>query len=142
VPNNSREATLFVDTNVFLRYLTNDVPKQAERAEQIFRSAADGAATLITNVVVVAEIVWTLESYYKIHRPEIRELVLAILNSDGLEIENADLILQAVTDYVDLNIDFADAYDAAWSLDRGVSQICTFDARHFNRVDGIEVISP
>jgi predicted nucleic acid-binding protein len=50
-------APLFVDTNVFLRFLTNDVPEQAAAVEGLFRRAAAGEVRLVTNTTVVAEIV-------------------------------------------------------------------------------------
>ena len=133
---------VFVDTNIFLRYLTNDDPEQADEVERLLVAAAAGSVSLLTNVIVLAEIVWTLESTYKLQRDEIRDHVLAILNNDGLVVENEDLILQAITDYVDLNIDFADAYSASWSIIREVTTICTFDSRHFGRIDDIDVRSP
>ena len=38
-------ASLFVDTNVFLRFLTNDDPAKAKRAETLFRDALRGGQT-------------------------------------------------------------------------------------------------
>lgn len=133
---------VFVDTNIFLRYLTNDDPEQADEVERLLVAAAAGSVSLLTNAIVLAEIVWTLDSYYKLPRDEIRDHVLAILNSDGLVVENEDLILQAITDYVDLNVDFADAYNASWSIGREVTTICTFDIRHFGRIESIEARTP
>lgn len=53
----SEGGPLFVDTNVFLRFLTNDVPEQAAAVEALFRRAAAGEVRLVTNTMVVAEIV-------------------------------------------------------------------------------------
>ncbi|MBI3460736.1 PIN domain-containing protein, partial [Candidatus Acetothermia bacterium] len=74
----------FVDTNVFLRYLTNDVPAQAEAVTRLLQRAKAGEIVLHTSVLVLAEIVWTLESYYELARDEIKANVLAILNTPGL----------------------------------------------------------
>jgi predicted nucleic acid-binding protein len=56
-------ASLFVDTNVFLRFLTNDDPAKAKRAESLFRDALRGKIKLATSLLVIAEIIWTLESF-------------------------------------------------------------------------------
>jgi uncharacterized protein len=32
----------FIDTNLFLRYLTNDIPEQADRVEELLQRAALG----------------------------------------------------------------------------------------------------
>jgi len=39
---------LFADTNLFLRYLTNDIPQQADAVETLLRRAAAGEVTLLT----------------------------------------------------------------------------------------------
>ena len=48
---------VFVDTNVFLRFLTNDDPAKARRAERLFHDATSGRVLLTTSVLVIAEIV-------------------------------------------------------------------------------------
>jgi predicted nucleic-acid-binding protein len=128
---------IFVDTNLFLRYLTNDLPDQADLVEAALLRAAQGQIQLITTNLVVAEIVWTLESYYQIDKKEIQAMVLGILNTDGLEVINADLVLQAIVPYAEKNVDFIDAFNAAWMVKNNVDRIYTFDQRHFKRFEEI-----
>ena len=132
----------FADTNLFLRYLTNDVPQQADAVERLLRQAAAGEIVLVVNSLVIAEIVWVLESFYRLSRDDVRAKVLAILNTAGLEIPEANLVLQAVTWYAEQNVDFIDAYNAAWMLARGVSTAYTFDWGHFARLQGVEARVP
>ena len=129
--------TVFADTNLFLRYLTNDVPAQADLVESLLHRAAKGKVNLITTSMVIAEIVWTLESYYELDKKEIQTMILGILNTDGLEVIDSDLILQAIVHYTDKNVDFIDAFNAAWMVKNDVDKIYTFDQKHFNRFDGI-----
>ncbi|MFH0789579.1 MAG: type II toxin-antitoxin system VapC family toxin [Pseudomonadota bacterium] len=133
---------VFADTNIFLRYLTNDVPDQADAVEELFRSAAIGDILLITNSLVIAEIVWTLESFYKLSREDIQVKVLAILNTPGLEVADSDLILQAIAWYKDKNVDFLDGYNGAWLTSQGIKTAYTFDQKHFSRFEGISVKVP
>ena len=42
-------ASIFVDTNIFLRFLTNDDPAKAERAGKMFRDAVAGRLSLRTS---------------------------------------------------------------------------------------------
>jgi len=133
---------VFADTNLFLRYLTDDVPEQADAVEHLLRRAADGEMVLVTNSLVIAEIVWVLESFYQLPRDEIRDKVLAILNTPGLEVVDTDVLLQAMTWYADKNVDFIDAYNAAWLLVQEMGAIYTFDRKHFARVEGITVRIP
>jgi len=130
---------VFADTNLFLRYLTNDVPEQANAVESLLSRAAAGEVALVTNSLVLAEIVWTLESFYGLSRAEIQEKATAIINTPGLAVPEADLILQALADYVHHNVDFIDGYNHAWMLQHGATHIYTFDRRHFSRLAGITV---
>jgi predicted nucleic acid-binding protein len=132
----------FADTNLFLRYLTNDIPEQAEAFERVLQAAAQGRQALVTNPMVIAEIVWTLESFYKLSALETQARVLAILNTPGLEVVEGDLVLQAIIWHVEKNVDFIDAYNAAWMLQEGVDCACTFDRRHFTRFEQLQVIVP
>jgi predicted nucleic-acid-binding protein len=129
--------TTFADTNLFLRYLTNDVPAQADLVESLLHRAAKGKVNLVTTSMVIAEIVWTLESYYELDKKEIQTMILGILNTDGLEVIDSDLILQAIVHYTDKNVDFIDAFNAAWMVKNDVDKIYTFDQKHFSRFEGI-----
>lgn len=128
---------VFTDTNLFLRYLTDDVPAQADLVEALLRRAAKGLVTLVTTSLVIAEIVWTLESYYQLSKKDIQAKVLAILNTTGLDVVDSDLVLQAIGTYVEKNVDFIDAYNVAWMLKNNVGTVYTFDQKHFSRFEGI-----
>ncbi|MBU2603172.1 MAG: PIN domain-containing protein [Actinobacteria bacterium] len=133
---------LFVDTNVFLRFLTNDVPEQADAAEALFRRAAAGEVGLVTNTIVVAEIVWVLESYYRLTRPDVMERALAVAHMDGLALPESDIITEALLEYAESNVDFIDAYNAGWIRHRGLRRIATFDQKHYSRFEGLAIQMP
>lgn len=132
----------FADTNLFLRYLTNDVPSQADAVEHLLREAENGRARLITTAIVIAEIVWTLETFYHLSRTDIQAKILAILHTPGLEVADSDLILLAIVWYVEKNVDFIDAYNVAWMLNEEVDTAYTFDKKHFSRFEEIAIEVP
>ncbi len=133
---------IFADTNLFLRFLTNDIPEQADAVESLLHQAAIGKLTLVTNSIVLAEIVWALESFYHLPKTDIKDKVLAILNTSGLEIIEDDLVMQSVSWYAEKNVDFADAFNAAWLLKQGMTIACTFDRKHFARFEGVKLLAP
>jgi predicted nucleic-acid-binding protein len=133
---------VFADTNLFLRFLTNDIPEQADAVENLLHQAAIGELTLVTNSMVLAEIVWTLESFYHLSKTDIKDKLFAILNTSGLEIIEDDLVIQSVNWYAEKNVDFTDAFNAAWLLKQGMTIACTFDRKHFARFEGIKVLVP
>ena len=133
---------VFADTNLFLRYLTNDVPTQADAVEQLLHRASAGEIVLVVNSLVIAEIVWTLESYYGLARDSVKSKILAILNTPGLEAPEVDLLLQAISWYADKSVDFVDAFNTSWLLSQGLTAAYTFDHQHFSRFEGIKVQVP
>jgi uncharacterized protein len=130
---------LFVDTNVFLRFLTNDVPEKAAAVEDLLRRAGRGEVELVTSPMVVAELVWVLESFYRLSRSAVQERALAVVQLDGLTLPETDLLTDALFVYETERVDFIDAYNACWMKQRGLRRAVTFDANHFSRVGWVEV---
>ncbi len=133
---------IFVDTNIFLRYFTNDVPEQVDQVDLLLQRARRGEVQLCTTAMVIAEVVWTLRSYYQLSQAEIRDRVLAIINTPGLMVSDANLLVEAAVSYVARNVDFIDAYNIAWMKNSNVSMACTFDKKHFSRFAEVTVGRP
>lgn len=133
---------VFANTNLFLRYLTNDVPSQADAVEHLLQRASNGDIVLVINSLVIAEIIWTLESHYGLRRDDIKDKILAIFNTPGLEVAEGELLLQAILWYADKNIDFIDAFNAAWLLSQGLMTTYTFDRKRFSRIEGVTALTP
>lgn len=133
---------LFVDTNVFLRFLTNDVAQQAAAVEVLFRRAAAGEVRLVTNTMVVAEIVWVLESYYHLARADIQERAMAVTHMDGLMLPELEIVTDALLAYAESTVDFIDAYNACWMRHVGLCRVATFDKRHYYQFERIAIHTP
>lgn len=133
------ERSVFVDSNVFLRYLTNDIPERASAAEELFRRAAAGEVLLVTSSMVVAELVWVMESYYGLSRDEVQLRALSVLRMEGLESPEAEILTEALFAYVEKNVDFVDAYNACWMRERGLTRVATYDRRHLARFAGLSI---
>ncbi len=126
----------FIDANVILRYLTNDPPEMAEAALRVFTAANRGELYLIVIPITVAEVVWVLESFYGHPKAEIVTIMTQFLHSDGLQVEDLDLLTGALHLYYEKNLDFADAMLAARMLKKGPPAVYSFD-HHLDRVPGI-----
>lgn len=132
----------FIDSNIFLHYLTNDDPAKARRIEKLFDKAEKKDLTLVTSHMVIAELVWTLESYYHLSPAVIEQMLLKIINTPFIEVPQESMIIQALDLYVTQNIDFIDAYNAYFMLEKSLTRIYTYDARHFQRVNRVEINEP
>jgi len=131
----------FVDTNIFLRFLVNDIPQQADACEAIFRKAVAGEEALYTTDMVVAEIVWVLESYYELSSSEVRTKVEKILNTPNLTCDNKEIIIRALALYDEKRIDYIDAYNACVIKTKGIGDIYSYD-KHYDRITWLKRIEP
>ena len=122
---------VFIDTNLFIRYLVNDVPSQIEKVEHLFDLAEKGEIRLATGPPVFFEIAWTLKSFYKMERQQIHECLSAITGIQGLAITDIDIIEEALELYNQTSTDFGDAYMAVLSKKIKADSITTFNERHF-----------
>jgi len=129
-----------IDTNLLVRYLINDDQKKAEAVDNLLDRAAKGEVRIIVPSVVIAELVWVLESFYQLKADAILELVEAIINTSGLDVTDKSTIIPALRLYKSKKIDFIDAWIIEFAKERGVKAIYTFDKRHFRDIEGIEVI--
>ena len=132
----------FVDTNIFIRYLTNDDPVKADRVEKLLNEAAAGKVRLITAEMVLAEAVWVLESFYGLKNVEIGPMVKAILATPGLEVLNSALVEKATEYYLAHNIDFIDGYITAVMDKHKISTIYSYDKKHLKRIKSIKRQEP
>ena len=123
----------FIDTNVLVRHLTDDPPEQASRATAIL----ENAERLILTDVVVAELVYVLESYYERPRRQIAESVRSLLTLSSIAVSNHDLLLRALELYEHLRLDYAEAYLAAAAELTEVGSVASFD-RALDRVVTID----
>jgi len=125
---------VFVDSNVFLRYLTQDDEDQSSRARRLLSRAAAGEVRLITGPPVLFEIVWTLRSAYGQSRERTLEILSSIVAMPGLWMTDGRIVEGAMELARTTGAEFADAYIASSAQTVGSDQIATFDRRHFKRL--------
>jgi predicted nucleic-acid-binding protein len=131
----------FIDTNIFIRFLTNDIPEKADACEQLFREAVEKNENYFTTEMVIAEIIWVLESYYELPKKEVQEMVEKILITPFLFCPQKDQILNALTLYTDKNIDYIDAYNASVLKEQGINEVYSYD-RHYDKIEWVNRIEP
>ena len=127
----------FVDTNILIRHLTGDPQGQAQRATRFLATADD----LLLADLIVAEVVYVLESFYKVERVRVAELARAIIAFEAIRVVDEDLLLRAIELYELERLDFADAYLVSSAERSGVGAIASFD-RAIDRVTTVTRIEP
>jgi predicted nucleic-acid-binding protein len=127
----------FVDTNILVRHLTGDPPDQAQRATEFLR---DGHNLIVVDLVV-AEVVYVLESVYELDRERVAELVRAIVGFPAVVVTDEALLLRSLEIYEQHRIHFAESYLAACAELSGVGVVASFD-RGIDRVPSIQRLEP
>ncbi len=130
----------FVDTNVFIRFLTGDDPVKAQRCKELLERANRGEVALITSESVIAEIVFILSSkrLYKQSRCDIRARLYPIISIQGLKLAHRRMYLRALDIYEQNNLDFEDALTVAQMERQGLSQLYSYD-EDFDKVEGGDI---
>lgn len=126
---------VWIDANIILRYLLKDHEEFFRKTQKIMLEAEQGKIKLLVAPITIAEVLWTLESFYKIPRKEIADVLSAFICSDGIEAEEGDVVLFALKTYKENNVDFIDAYLSHHMAKLGNNKIFTFDKKHFSRLD-------
>lgn len=118
-----------LDTNVLVRFLTLDDPRQAPRATQIIEHELSEDEPGFVSTVVLAELSWVLESRYGRGRAAIAEVMEGLLRLDCLRFEHPRAVASAVAAAAETNADFADALIGAIAAEAGCERTLTFDRR-------------
>ncbi len=132
---------MFIDTNIFLRYLTGDDPVKYERCRELFKKAVEGKTALSTSGIIIAELIWTLLSYYKVPKADVIEKISIIVATESLYISDKDIITDALVLYGRHNIDYIDAYNAVLMRYQKINGIYSYD-EDFDKVEGIRREEP
>jgi predicted nucleic-acid-binding protein len=122
-----------VDTNVILRYLIGDSPAQAAKSTALMERLEAGSEQAEILESVVAEAVWTLESFYKVSRPEIAERLAAIVNFRGVLAPKKWALINALARFGSTPADFVDCLLAAHAQRKNLT-VYSFDAKDFRRL--------
>jgi uncharacterized protein len=131
---------LVCDTNILLRLLTGDSPRAATRCRRLIEQAVAGEVELVVSTVCIAEVLWTLKSFYGDTHENLQSTLQSLLNTPGLVFERPAVLQDAAGRFKRKGVHFIDAYHAALAAAEGVP-ICSFD-RDFDKFDDIQRVEP
>lgn len=115
-----------LDTNVLVRYIMQDDPKQSPQATRLIESLNSDSPGYITLVSVV-ELYWVLTSSYELTGLQVAQAVELILRSKQLMVERADQVMRALRVFGQGKADFADCLIERAASGAGCDQTMTFD---------------
>jgi len=119
-----------LDTNVIVRYITQDDIKQASKASKVIENQLSASDPGFITLITLVEITWVLESCYDQSKTEILNVLQGLLTTKQLIVEKADIAYLAVKRcQASSNADFSDAVITVLSEHEGCSEVLTFDKK-------------
>ena len=116
-----------LDTNVLVRYLTQDDEAQYAKVAAFIDAATKKGEQFLVNSVVLCEVVWVLETAYDYSREEIGRALEQMFATAQFEIERLDDARRALSDFRDTKADFSDALIGRINRSFGAENTVTFD---------------
>ena len=117
-----------LDTNVLVRFLTQDDPLQSRRANQYIEEVVARGESCLINLVVLCEMVWVLESAYRHPKTAILDLLGRVLSTSEFEIENKEVVWAALEDFKNSRADFSDCLIGRLNQRLGCDETASFDS--------------
>jgi len=118
-----------IDTNVLVRFIVQDEPKQSKIATKLIETGLSAAKKGFISSIVLCEVVWVLKRLYRQPKDRLLLVVKAILEAEVFEVEHRDCAWRAYYDYDEGSADFSDYYLARINKTYGASFTVTFDER-------------
>ena len=118
-----------LDTNVLVRYFTQDEPKSAAKSRQLVQTRLTRESPGHVNVVTLAETAWVLKRLYSAGREDVVHVIESLLVAPNIVVERKALVRKALQVYATTICGFSDCLIAQLNLDAGCTTTMTFDRR-------------
>lgn len=127
--------SVFLDTNVLVRFVTGEPENQAKEVAKLFAAAEAGSLKLQIIPMILAEAVYVLNGFYKHSREKVSATLSHLLQCPGFQSPDNEQMLESLDLFAKTKIDFADCYLAALSKIHQTAVI-SFD-RDFDKISGV-----
>ena len=129
-----------LDTNVLVRYLAQDDPKQSAVATRFIEGALTPENPGFVSTVTLCELAWVLADCYAADRKRVREIIESLLGTKQLVIEQTELVWKALRAWEGVPADFSDALIGQLAIFQGAEKTVTFD-RSAAKLSGFELLA-
>ncbi len=115
-----------LDSNVLVRYIMQDDPRQSALATRLVESLSPDAPGFVPLVSIV-ELGWVLTSAYDLDRAQLVQAIEALLRTKEIVVGRAETVWKAIRVYQRANADFADCLIERTASAAGCERTMTFD---------------
>ena len=100
---------ILIDTNIIIRFLIGDHEEHLIESTRIFKEIESGKMEVEILDVVLMEVLFVLTKFYDLPKAEVVTDLKAILALEGVINSNKVILFDALSLFVDKNVDFVDA---------------------------------
>ncbi len=118
-----------VDTNILIRFLVGDDNIQAQAVYKLLKDAESKNEELFVPLLVIMELIWVLESVYRIERTELLDSVSDLLIMPVLTFDRVEALQNFLVDAKNSSYDLSDLLIAHCAKDSGCETVYTFDKK-------------
>jgi predicted nucleic-acid-binding protein len=118
-----------LDTNVLVRYLTEDDPIQSPKAADLIERALTESEPGYISIVAMVETTWVLERTYEFSATDIAVAIERMLQAPVLTVESEQEVFTAMIAMKEHRASFSDALIGALGARAGCARTVTFDRR-------------
>ena len=118
-----------LDTNILIRYVTQDDPVQAAKATEIIEQQLSPSEPGFVNLVTMVETVWVLGNVYGLSDKQVADTIERMLQADSLMIQNEQQVFTAMIALRGGQGAFADGLIGALDVWAGCKCTLTFDKK-------------
>lgn len=116
-----------IDTNILVRFLTQDDAGQARRVDALIANAESADERLHVDAIVLCECVWVLGRAYGFDKATLADTLDRILSTALFSFDDRDSLRVALEEYRDGAGDFADYVIGQRNAVAGCRHTVTFD---------------
>lgn len=118
-----------LDANVLARFLMNDDEQQAQQVYQVFKAAEAARERFYVSLLVVIELIWVLDSCFKLSRLEVLEALQDLMLLPILDLEGSNVLQSFIIEAATFNADLSDLLIAHQARHQGCTEVYTFDRK-------------
>jgi len=129
-----------LDTNVIVRYITQDDARQAAAASKLFERVLTVERPGFVGLITLCELARVLEDCYDAGKDRIVTVMEGLLGSRQLVVEEAEVVWKSLRAWDESPADFSDVLVGELLVARGCEKVVTFD-KAAAKLPGFELLA-
>ena len=118
-----------IDTNILVRFLVGDDEHQAKSVYNLFKETESSKEQLFISTLVILELIWVLESVYRIKRDEILNSIYDLLLMPIFRFEHHSMLQSFIKNSERNACDLSDLLIGFAAKEQGCQSTITLDKK-------------